>query len=72
MTSKLHQAEELYTRYAESEPIDNQEIWAKYQILRTRVAHLSQQEQIAILEAAADLANAQEKAAFLAALTSRS
>ena len=61
--------EELYTRYAESEPIDNQEIWAKYQILRTRVAHLSQQEQIAILEAAADLANAQEKAAFLAALS---
>ena len=61
--------EELYNRYAETGPIDDPEIWAKYQILRSRVAHLPQQEQIAILQAAADLANAQEKAAFLAAVS---
>ena len=63
--------EELYNRYAETGPIDDPEIWAKYQILRSRVAHLPQAEQIAILEAAADLANTQEKAAFLAALRTR-
>ena len=61
-------AEELYNHYAETEPIDNEDIWAKYEILRAQVAHLPQLEQIAILEAAAELANAQEKAAFLAAL----
>ena len=69
MIIELNSAEELYNRYAETVPIDNQEIWAKYQILRSRLAHLPQPEQIAILEAAADLANAQEKAAFLAALS---
>ena len=69
MNKEFDKAEKSYNLYAESGPIDNQEIWAKYQILRARVAHLPQQEQIAILEAAADLANAQEKAAFLAALS---
>lgn len=68
MIIELNSAEELYNHYAEADPIDNPEIWAKYQALRARVAHLPQLEQIAILEAAADLANAQEKAAFLAAL----
>ena len=71
MQTKLQLAEKRYQRYAETGPIDNQEIWAKYQLLRARVAHLPQWEQIAILEAAADLANAQEKAAFLAAFNER-
>ena len=61
-------SEELYRDYAETGPIDNPEVWDKYQALRQTVAHLTQAEQISILEAAAALANAQEKAAFLAAL----
>ena len=68
MKLEQHHPEEQYRRYAEIGPIDNEDVWAKYQILRASIAHLPQQEQISILEAAADLANTQEKAAFLAAL----
>ena len=60
--------EKAYLQYAEEDPIDNEEIWHCYQALRRSVGHLSHAEQIAILECAAALANAQEKAAFLAAL----
>ena len=59
--------EDIYCTYAESCPIDNAEIWEKYQALRASVAHLSQPEQVTILECAAALANVQEKAAFFAA-----
>lgn len=64
-------AQKLYLRYAENDPIDNEEIWEKYRALRDSVAHLPQAQQVAILERAAALANAQEKAAFFAALRER-
>lgn len=65
--SRNKNAGERYLRYAENAPIDNDEIWQKYQALRASVAHLPQGEQIEILDCAAALANAQEKAAFFAA-----
>lgn len=68
MMSQIKNAETLYLRYAETAHIDNDEIWEKYQALRSSIAHLSQQEQITILERAAALATAQERAAFFAAL----
>lgn len=68
MENEHPSSEELYRDYAETGPIDDPEVWAKYQILRQSIAHLPKSEQISILEAAAELANAQEKAAFLAAL----
>ena len=68
MISSKEEYEQLYLNYAETGPIDDPEFWEKYQALRAAVAHLPQAEQIAILECAAALANAQEKAAFLAAL----
>lgn len=64
----IKEQEQLYCHYAETCPINNDEIWRCYQQLRQSVAHLPQDQQIAILERAAALANAQEKAAFLAAL----
>lgn len=68
MNHRTEISENRYRDYAESGPIDNPEIWAKYQSLRKAVSHLTQAEQIAIPEAATELANAQEKAAFLAVL----
>lgn len=65
---KTSEIEKRYLRYAETAPIDNDEIWEKYQALRSSVAHLPKEEQITILERAAALATAQEKAAFFAAL----
>ena len=63
-----HQAESLYLHYAETGPIDDLRIWEKYQALRAGILHLPQYEQVMILELAADLANTQEHAAFLAGL----
>lgn len=60
--------EELYLDYAENSPIDNMDVWRCYQELRRSVAHLRQEDRIHILECATELANVQEKAAFLAAL----
>ena len=65
----IHQKdEELYNNYAETEPIDNDQIWNLYQLLRKSISHLPNEEQISILECATALANVQEKYAFLAGL----
>ena len=60
--------EDLYNNYAETDPIDNDQIWDLYQLLRKSVSHLPTEEQISILERATALANTQEKYAFLAGL----
>lgn len=59
----------LYDYYAETCPLEDPQVWACHQALRESLAHLAQPEQESILECAAALANAQEKAAFLAAFT---
>ena len=56
--------EDLYNNYAETDPIDNDQIWDLYQLLRKSVSHLPTEEQISILERATALANTQEKYAF--------
>lgn len=61
-------AEHLYLDYAETEPIDNPQIWEKYRSLRAGIRHLDLADQEMILALAADLANTQEQAAFLAGL----
>ena len=65
-------AEALYLDYAETEPIDNLEIWEKYRALRAGIRHLSAEDQGVILALAADLANTQERAAFFAGLQAAS
>lgn len=60
--------EQLYRDYAETGPVDDPQIWEKYRALRAGLRHLPQEEQIILLELAADLANTQERAAFLAGL----
>ena len=61
------EVEKRYIDYAETIPIDDPQIWRAYQALRASVAHLPKADQVEILERAADLANAHEKAAFMAA-----
>ena len=57
----------IYNYYAEVYPLQDAAVWQAHQTLCDAVAHLPPDQRQAILDAAAALANAQEKAAFLTA-----
>lgn len=57
----------LYDYYAEVYPLQDAAVWQAHQTLCDAVAHLPPDQRQTILDAAAALANAQEKAAFLTA-----
>ena len=55
----------LYNYYAERYPMEHEEFWKAYNALRTAVEHLPPHLRESVMNAATNLANAQEKQGFL-------